>query len=628
MRIKVAVAGLLALILVDATRTALALTPDIQTIALGGEQAPGAPEGRNFAAFGGFFGTLNTSVNATGRTAFRSNRTAIVNGGFTNSFPGIWSDAEGDLDLLVERGQQATPGGGVFDSFSTNVLINDSGRVLFSGSLDAGVGGIDSNNNGGIWSLGPGGLREVMREGQPAPGGIPGVVFTGNTASVSDKFRYNNADQAAFYATVRNSDGSFDSDRNEGFWLSGPSGITAIAQEGVQAPGLPVGAVFDSFGTGDISGSLNDSGDLIFRASLAVDAGGVTSFNDSTMWMHSGGTTSLIGRENGPAPGAGVGARFDVFNFVIDPRINDSGHYLFNAFLKNGFGGVTAANDEALWSNRDGSLDLLYQSDSFAPGAPAGARISSFSFSYINSNSDIAFLATLKQNFGGVTSDDDRGLWFERDRQLELIAREGSAAVGAPGAVYDSVGSSVVLNDAGQIAFQGTLRVGVGGVTEDSDAAIWATDQAGVLRLIAREGDTIEVAPGDIRTITGLRMNGGSGGADGYRTPFADNGEIVFWADLDDADGVFRSMLVAAPAVSGDFNGDGRVDNADLSLLLGSWGDATAPAEWTNGFTSPVDNGELSALLGNWGFGTSVAIPEPSGLWLVLAVVGCLRSKR
>lgn len=89
--------------------------------------------------------------------------------------------------------------------------------------------------------------------------------------------------------------------------------------------------------------------------------------------------------------------------------------------------------------------------------------------------------------------------------------------------------------------------------------------------------------------------------------------------------------LLAGPAVQavdGDFNGDGVVDNGDLSLLLGNWGSPTVPAEWINGFTTPVDNDELSALLGNWGFGTSTSVPEPAAALLAGLGAGVLVRRR
>lgn len=83
-----------------------------------------------------------------------------------------------------------------------------------------------------------------------------------------------------------------------------------------------------------------------------------------------------------------------------------------------------------------------------------------------------------------------------------------------------------------------------------------------------------------------------------------------------------------SPAVSGDFNGDGRVDNDDLNLLLGSWGDSTVPPAWINGFEPPVDNDELNALLGNWGFGTGTAVPEPTAFLVCLLSTAAALGRR
>jgi hypothetical protein len=97
--------------------------------------------------------------------------------------------------------------------------------------------------------------------------------------------------------------------------------------------------------------------------------------------------------------------------------------------------------------------------------------------------------------------------------------------------------------------------------------------------------------------------------------------------------GVFQPTL-ATPAIGGDFNGDGRVDGADLSLLLANWGSTTppVPSGWngTAPTTPAIDADELSRLLATWGVGTSLAIPEPVGAALaatgsVLFAIGVRR---
>lgn len=95
------------------------------------------------------------------------------------------------------------------------------------------------------------------------------------------------------------------------------------------------------------------------------------------------------------------------------------------------------------------------------------------------------------------------------------------------------------------------------------------------------------------------------------------------------------SISGAIPALSGDFTGDGRVDNADLNLLLGAWGYPNH-CWWFCPWDPPVDNGELNALLGNWGAGTPagspwppLAIPEPSAALLLIVggAVACQRRR-
>ncbi len=92
--------------------------------------------------------------------------------------------------------------------------------------------------------------------------------------------------------------------------------------------------------------------------------------------------------------------------------------------------------------------------------------------------------------------------------------------------------------------------------------------------------------------------------------------------------------------ISGDFNGDGIVDQADLDLVLLNWGGETAspPGGWLaldQLVGDVIDQSELDLVLLNWGSaaaatsGTLTATPEPSSfVSLALGVVFLLARRR
>jgi hypothetical protein len=88
----------------------------------------------------------------------------------------------------------------------------------------------------------------------------------------------------------------------------------------------------------------------------------------------------------------------------------------------------------------------------------------------------------------------------------------------------------------------------------------------------------------------------------------------------------------ACSFIAGDIDGNGSVGNSDLTLLLDSWGDSVppTPAGW-NGMapTAPsVGNDELTLLLDAWGAVSTVAVPEPAALPLILTGICILGIRR
>jgi hypothetical protein len=71
------------------------------------------------------------------------------------------------------------------------------------------------------------------------------------------------------------------------------------------------------------------------------------------------------------------------------------------------------------------------------------------------------------------------------------------------------------------------------------------------------------------------------------------------WSDNQNASDFAESIDVESDDdLVGDINGDGRVDGADLTVLLGAWGSTNAAAD-ING-DGGVDGADLTILLGAW----------------------------
>ena len=109
------------------------------------------------------------------------------------------------------------------------------------------------------------------------------------------------------------------------------------------------------------------------------------------------------------------------------------------------------------------------------------------------------------------------------------------------------------------MAFPATLTDLQSGANTGS---LWATDLDGNLVMVARSGQDLEVAQGDVRTISSLSMVAHHGDDDGRPRSMNDLGQIVFSASFTNGtSGIFLSNAVAH--LPGDYDGNGVVDSAD-----------------------------------------------------------------
>jgi hypothetical protein len=262
-----------------------------------GDPAPG----------GGTFSTLfnrQPSANASGDIAFGARVGLTTDGIF------LWS---GGAVSLIAREGDAAPGGGTYQSISTNLgpSVNNSGDVVFGAqvrnSLDVVLDGV-FRFSGGV-------VSPVVWEGDSSPVG-------GTFRSFGRRPSLNNLGDVVFMAAVK-----VGGTTKHGVFLASPSicsplSVCSIAVDGDAAP-APGGGVFNGFSSSMIPG-INDAGVVAFPASVASSVG---------LFLSSGGVLSQVVRAGDPCP---LGGTYQGLNIRLS--LNASTELAFRASCTAGTG--------------------------------------------------------------------------------------------------------------------------------------------------------------------------------------------------------------------------------------------------------------------------------------------------
>ncbi len=294
----------------------------LELIARSGDPAPGTPDGAVFESFS----TVGPSLNNSGQVAFNAILRPFQAGVTFDNWEGVWFDDGLELSLAARQQDPAPglPAGVVYQEPAFR--LGESGRVLIFSALNS--GGVQDRGtwlyeagaselislesdpvpgepptttywglgtsfaNAGqltrtavvrrdgiidhsVWLVTPTGLAPLIQDGAAAPGMPDGTVFDLKTGSVS-QLRVRNTDLIAFEATY--SPAVIGS--NKGIWVGDPDALSLVALGAGHPPGTPEGTVFLSFD----NLSLNDAGQVAFRAELALALGGVDSSNNRGIW--------------------------------------------------------------------------------------------------------------------------------------------------------------------------------------------------------------------------------------------------------------------------------------------------------------------------------------------------------
>ena len=371
----------------------------------------------------------------------------------TTGGEGVFVGLRGELTQIMRSGQPA-PGGGVFGPTELGRLgINAGGDIAIPFSLEPFTGPVF---NSGLFrfSHSTQTLSAVARPGTPVPGG-------GHLAGVFPNTAINNRADIVFSGIIATEAGPPDSmGFGVGLFLADKRGtISGVVRPGDPAPG---GGTFDTA----INGSINNGGDIAFGGHVAgeecINIGSPLVCAESVYLKDAAtGIIRSIAHQGDPAPGGGV------FRLAFGPVLNSRGDIVF-------IGDLTPAPDigDALGVflfSRGTTIAVARPGDAM-PGGGTFVRAGFFDATYdLNQSGDVSFAATLStdDNTDGIA---DNGMYVFSKGSLRLVARTGTVIPGVGTIAYlglapfapSPLGTGGIINERGQVLFFATLSDGRG----------------------------------------------------------------------------------------------------------------------------------------------------------------------
>jgi hypothetical protein len=488
----------------------------VETVALTASAAPGTT---------GSFSALSVPVlGRTGEVAFD---------GVVDGMAGAWWWSGEAAELVLIEGAEAPGYPGELLDFVGGPELTGDGFALLAG-LDTGSIVDDSV----LYAPdGAGGLVVLAREGAPVgASGFQVVSFEGVAASDAG---------VAMRATIETVGGG--TNRASLWGPDGAGGLALLARAATSLPGVG-GSSWTRF-TGPL---INDAGRVVSYGAVSTAGGDV----DVLVAFDPGSPPALLHRENDPAPG--TDATLLRFPQQADAAgLNASGEYAFVAELA---GGTLPEGDLVAVYGPDGAggMRLLAGGGLAMPGTAAARAVAAGSVTLADDGTTV-FSAFLQPGVGDTTEDvDDAGLWATAGHgAVHLVMRKGAAPPGIPGKIFGELGT-FVANGAGEVLFSARTLDAPGDTSPSW--GLWHHDaHTQATSLLLQEGDAVQVAPGDLRTIRSVSQfaappidlgNATPGGSDGKGRIWNDAGQLVaVLRFVGNTEGVFR-ITVPEPDAS------------------------------------------------------------------------------
>ncbi len=426
-----------------------------------GEQAPGFAPDVVFQQFT----TNGLPVSRQGRMAFRAQLGGPGIGSQNDTV--LWAGASNDDLQAVALEGAAAPGTALGTNYVelNSFAMGGDGRLAFVARLSG--PGVDFRNDTAVWvGSSAENLQLIARTGDEAPGVSNGGRFDSFAASPP---LINGNGQVVFCGSAY---GELPASGEYGLWMGrSRADLVQVAGSGDPAPGTS-GLTFGEFGSffsSNCQASMNDAGQVTFRASLNGELG---TREGGGVWARSAsGQLTLVARSGQSAPGLPAGSTFEINGMdSAPPVINASGQIAFRADVVNSEGGTsgiwlgTSPADLALVAHSGQQIesDPVLRIIPYSPGTPP----------MLNNRGQVVFRAELLAEDGSFTGDGILG--FDRRNGLRLVARSQAPLEVAPcdlrvasglgllGGSGGQDGRPTGLNDRGEIAFYAFLEDGEG----------------------------------------------------------------------------------------------------------------------------------------------------------------------
>lgn len=511
------------------TPTTVHSAPFLRTVALTGDPASGTTNGETYSFFSA------PVLDGSGRTAFVGYLTG--DGVDNTNNEGVWSEVFGSLELVARTGEHApgTEPGVSFLRFGNpyvNPVLNTAGDLVFPAEL---VGdSVDSSNRGGLWSNKSGTPSLVVREGDHLPGTPPEIGLTDLLSPGGFQFYEDSIGHVGFSSYAGT---SLDPFEFSGFWIEDSGIFKSVVVSGEQALGMPDGQkYYTSYG------SLTATGPIGYGAYLApYNPNGTT---DNAYWVQNKDNFELLLSAGDHAPDQPSSATIVALGGVA---LNSNGQVAFRALISDH--AINSNIDVGIWTGEPWAPRLVArtgQPHSDSTEETLFAEIGPFiSFSLAG---QVAFDGSRPNpNSDGEV---DSGIWIDDGGTLALVVRQDGHPPGTPDGVVFSRFNTHIFNSSGQLMIDG--RLSGEGVDDSNDRGLWVQDRTGALRLVVREGDLLEVVPGDNRTVAKINRPLLLSSHDrGGNTVYNDLGQLAFGAQFTDGSGgVFVSSLGTLPEPS------------------------------------------------------------------------------